>query len=126
VVSAAAGGRRRAPGRLIYVGDGGPVGVVASLFEPTPQRPGAGAGGAGAAGLGQRADGLQQQHLPTGRQLPLAALSSACGGLGWVIVGYLTALVIAALLLVPRFGVHVEPFGRQARAAGLDGVRGVP
>jgi MFS family permease len=53
----------------------------------------------------------------------LGGLVLGVWGLGWVIVGYLAALVVAALLLVPRFGVHVEA-GRELAAGGwLDGLR---
>ncbi|MBB5897775.1 MFS transporter [Kutzneria kofuensis] len=52
----------------------------------------------------------------------LGGLVLGVWGLGWVIVGYLAALVIAALLLVPRFGVHVEP-ERASPGSWLDGVR---
>nr|WP_273941437.1 MFS transporter [Kutzneria chonburiensis] len=52
----------------------------------------------------------------------LGGLVLGVWGLSWVIVGYLAALVLAALLLVPRFGVHVE--STPAEPGGwLDGVR---
>jgi MFS family permease len=43
------------------------------------------------------------------------------GGLGWVVVVYLAALVIAAVVLLPRFPVKQKAVGRQAMAwlAGL-------
>ena len=53
----------------------------------------------------------------------LGGLVLGVWGLGWVIAGYLAALVIAALLLVPRFGVHVSA-GREISPGGwLDGLR---
>lgn len=52
----------------------------------------------------------------------LGGLVLGVWGLGWVIAGYLTALVIAALLLVPRLGVHVEAARRPATGGWLDGL----
>jgi len=52
----------------------------------------------------------------------LGGLVLGVWGLTWVVAGYLAALVIAAVLLVPRFGVHVE--AEPAEPGGwLDGVR---
>jgi MFS family permease len=52
----------------------------------------------------------------------LGGLVLGVWGLNWVIVGYLAALVVAAVLLVPRFGVHVEPTP-PGQGGWLDGVR---
>lgn len=53
----------------------------------------------------------------------LGGLVLGLWGLGWVIAGYLAALVIAALLLVPRFGVHVESTPSESPGGWLDGVK---
>ena len=53
----------------------------------------------------------------------LGGLVLGVWGLGWVIAAYLAALVIAALLLVPRFGVAVPPSGDAVTGDWLDGVR---
>jgi MFS family permease len=52
----------------------------------------------------------------------LGGLVLGVWGLSWVVAGYLAALVIAALLLVPRFGVHVESVPSDP-GSWLDGVR---
>jgi len=53
----------------------------------------------------------------------LGGLVLGLWGLGWVIAGYLAALVIAALLLVPRFGVHVESSPSPSAGGWFDGVK---
>ncbi|MEV6607691.1 MFS transporter [Kutzneria sp. NPDC051319] len=95
--------------------------ALASLFEPT--RNALVPALVGAERLAS-ANGLMGFNSSISRLAgsSLGGLVLGVWGLGWVIVGYLAALVIAALLLVPRFGVHVEPSGGEA-GSWLDGVR---
>lgn len=53
----------------------------------------------------------------------LGGLVLGVWGFGSVIVGYLIALLVAALLLAPRFGVHVESAREVVSGGWLDGVK---
>ena len=96
--------------------------ALASLFEPT--RNALVPALVGAERLSS-ANGLMGFNSSISRLAgsSLGGLVLGVWGLGWVIVGYLAALVIAALLLVPRFGVHVEPTHAKRTGGWLDGVR---
>lgn len=95
--------------------------ALASLFEPT--RNALAPALAGPERLAS-ANGLMSFNSSISRLAgsSLGGLVLGVWGLGWVIVGYLAALVIAALLLAPRFGVHVEP-ERASPGSWLDGVK---
>ncbi|MFI9379643.1 MFS transporter [Kutzneria sp. NPDC052558] len=95
--------------------------ALASLFEPT--RNALVPALVGADRLAS-ANGLMGFNSSVARLAgsSLGGLVLGVWGLGWVIAGYLAALVIAALLLVPRFGVHVEAV-RADVGGWLDGVR---
>ncbi|QUQ64793.1 MFS transporter [Kutzneria sp. CA-103260] len=96
--------------------------ALASLFEPTrnalvpalvgPERLAA-------------ANGLMGFNSSVSRLAgsSLGGLVLGLWGLGWVVAGYLAALVIAALLLVPRFGVRVESTRSPSPGGWLDGVK---
>jgi predicted MFS family arabinose efflux permease len=71
------------------------------------------------------ANGMMGANSSVSRLLgsSLGGVVLGMAGLGWVIGGYLAALVVAAALLIPKFAVTVEPPGAQpAVAAWLDGL----
>jgi MFS family permease len=96
--------------------------ALASLFEPTRNA-------LVPALVGQErlasANGLMGFNSSVARLAgsSLGGLVLGLWGLGWVVAGYLVALVIAALLLVPRFGVHVASTPSETPGGWFDGVK---